>query len=75
MFSYNLVNNFILIITIIIQTSLYDRLPSVEARSKDSKESACNAGEPGLISRSGRSPGGGHGNPLQYCCVENPKDR
>jgi len=32
----------------------------------ESKESACNAGDPGLIPGSGRSPGGGHGNPLQY---------
>ena len=29
----------------------------------------------GLISGSGRSPGGGHGNPLQYSCLENPMDR
>ena len=28
-----------------------------------------------LIPGSGRSPGGGHGNPLQYCCLENPLDR
>ena len=31
----------------------------------DSKESACNAGDPGSIPESGRSPGGGNGNPLQ----------
>ena len=36
------------------------------------KESACNAGDPGSISRLGRSPGEGHGNPLQYSCLENP---
>ena len=30
---------------------------------------------PGLIPGSGRSPGGGHGSPLQYCCLENPTDR
>ena len=36
------------------------------------KESACNEGDPGLIPRLGRSPGGGHGNPLQYSCLENP---
>ena len=36
------------------------------------KESACNAGDPGLIPGSGRSPGEGHGNPLQYSCLENP---
>ena len=29
----------------------------------------------GSISGSGRSPGGGHGNPLQYSCLENPRDR
>ena len=28
-----------------------------------------------LIHESGRSPGGGHGNPLQYSCLENPMDR
>ena len=41
----------------------------------DSKESACNVGDLGLIPGSGRSPGGGHGNPLQYSCLENPTDR
>ena len=42
------------------------------------KESTCNiraAGDVGLIPGSGRSPGGEHGNPLQYSCPENPKDR
>ena len=29
----------------------------------------------GSITGSGRSPGGGHGNPLQYSCLENPMDR
>ena len=29
----------------------------------------------GLVSGSGRSPGGGHGNPLQYSCLENPMNR
>ena len=38
----------------------------------DSKESTCNAGDLGLIPGLGRSPGGGHGNPLQYSCLENP---
>ena len=36
------------------------------------KESACNAGDPGSIPGLGRSPGGGHGNPRQYSCLENP---
>ena len=38
--------------------------------SSPGKESTCNAGDPCLIPRSGRSPGGGHGNPLQYSCLE-----
>ena len=38
------------------------------------KESACNAGDLGLIFGLGKSPGGGHGNPLQYSCLENPMD-
>ena len=41
----------------------------------DGKESACHAGDLGLIPGLGRSPGGGHGNPLQYSCLENPMDR
>ena len=40
-----------------------------------SKESASNAGDPSLIPRSGRSPGEGNGNPLQYSCLENPMDK
>ena len=39
------------------------------------KESACNAGNPGSIPGLGRSPGGAHGNPFQYSCLENPMDR
>ena len=39
------------------------------------KEPACNAGDPGLIPRLGRSPGEGNGSPLQYSCLENPMDR
>ena len=38
------------------------------------KASAWNAGDPGLIPGSGRSPGEGNGNPLQYCCQENPME-
>ena len=33
------------------------------------------AGDPGSIPGLGRSPGGGHGSPLQYSCLENPMDR
>ena len=38
-------------------------------------ESTCNAGNTGSNPGSGRSPGGGNGNPLQYSCLENPMDR
>ena len=44
-------------------------------RSLVGKESACNAGDLGSIPRSGRSPGEGNGNPLQYSCLENPMGR
>ena len=37
----------------------------------DSKESACDAGDPALILESGRYPGEGNGTPLQYFCLEN----
>ena len=39
------------------------------------KESACNAGDLGLIPKWGRSPGEENGNPLHYSCLENPMDR
>ena len=41
----------------------------------DGKEFACNAGDLGSIPGWGRSPGGGHGNPLQHSCLGNPMDR
>ena len=41
----------------------------------DNKEPACNAGDPGSIPGSGRSPGEGNGYPLQYSCLENSMDR
>ena len=41
----------------------------------DGKVSAYNAEDPGSIPGSGRSPGEGSGNPLQYSCLENPMDR
>ena len=43
--------------------------------SSAGKESACNAGHPGLIPGLGSSPAVGHGNPLKYSCLENPMDR
>ena len=41
----------------------------------DGKESACHAGDLGSIWESGRFPGEGNGNPLQYFCLENPMNR
>ena len=40
----------------------------------DGKAPSYNARDPGLIPWSGRSPGKGNGNPLQYSCLENPMD-
>ena len=42
---------------------------------KNPRANAGEAGDSGLIPGSGRSPGGGHGNPLQYSCLETPMDR
>ena len=39
------------------------------------KQPDCNEGDPGGIPRWERSTGGGHGNPLQYSCLENSTDR
>ena len=41
----------------------------------EGKDSACNAGDLGSIPGSGRCPGEGNGNPLQYSCLENSMDR
>ena len=47
------------------------RLP----QSLSCTESACNVEDVDLITGVGRSPGGGHGNPLQYSCLENSMNR
>ena len=52
---------------------LVDNYPGFP-RGSDGKASACKARDPGSIPESGRSPGEGNGNPLQYCCLENPMD-
>ena len=56
---------------LLVRTLSFRRLSSFPGHS-DGKESACNVGDLGLIPGSERSPGGGHGNPLQYSCLENP---
>ena len=50
----------------------YLTIPPRFPGSSKGKESACNAGDPGLIPGLGRSPGEGNGNPLQYSYLENP---
>ena len=52
-------------------TIIYQGFPG----SSDGKESAFNTGDSGSVPGSGRSPGEGNGNPLQYSCLENPMDR
>ena len=49
---------------------LYSAFPG----GSDGKASAYNVGDPGSIPGSGRSPGEGNGNLLQYSCLENPMD-
>ena len=46
-----------------------------EGFGSDGKKSACNAGDPGSIPGSGRSPGERNGYPLQYSCLVNPMNR
>ena len=54
-------------------TMLLDKLGFPDG--SDGKESACNEGDPGLISGLGRFSGEGNGNSLQYSCLGNPMDR
>ena len=55
---------------VVLDSSKASRYPV----GSDVKASACDVGDPGLIPVSGRSPGDGHGNPLQYSCLENFMD-
>ena len=54
---------------------IYSRVFTERPRASGGEESACSAGDLGLIPGLGRSPGGGHGYPLQRSCLENPTDR
>ena len=51
------------------------RASQVALEVKNLPANAGDARDAGLIPGWGRSPGGGHGNPLQYSCLENPMDR
>ena len=52
----------------------WNRLAKSFPVGSEVKASACNVGDLGSIPGSGRSPGEGNGNPLQYSCLENPMD-
>ena len=56
-------------------TSIYHVITFCFPGRSAMKKSAANAGDTGLTPRSGRSPGEGNGNPLQYFCLGNPMDR
>ena len=64
----HLVYLFVLLFICILFISFIIDLPA----SSEGKESTCNEGVLGLIPVSGRSPGAGYGNPLQYSYLENP---
>ena len=70
--------SFIPFLTIFFDWSIVDiqyGSPQVELVVKNPPENAGDVRGTGLIPRSGRSLGGGHGNPLHYSCLENPSDR
>ena len=54
--------------------AVYCHPPSGFPDGSEGKASACNVGDPGSIPGLGRSPGEGNSNPLQYSCLENPRD-
>ena len=56
-------------------TKINNEAPQVVLAVKNLPASAADLGDVGLIPQSGRSPGGGHSNLLQYFCLENPMDR
>ena len=57
-----------------VRILLLSCLKDLVSGSSDGKATAYNAGDLGSIPGSGRSPGEGNGNPLQYSCLENPMD-
>ena len=58
-----------------IHLKQYSAVNILISLGSEGKESACSAGQPGSIPGSGRSPGDGNGNPLQYSCLKNSMDR
>ena len=78
LYAYNTIHS-----NIHIYMCIYITYKSIETERKfnefydgsEGKESACKAGDPDSIPGSGRSPGEGNGNPLQYSCLKNSMDR
>ena len=60
--------------TVHVVTRIRHDLMTIFPGGLDGKASAYNAGDLGSVPGLGRSPGEGNGNPLQYCCLENPMD-
>ena len=58
-----------------VMSLLFNMLSRLGFLGSSGKESARNVGGPDSIPGTGRSPGKGNGNPLQYSCLENPMDR
>ena len=56
-------------------STIHKRASQVALLVKNLHANAGDIRDMGSIPGSGRSPGGGHGNPLQYSCLENPMDR
>jgi len=63
------------VVILCISISCVTRGSSGGASGKESPASTGDARDMGMILGSGRPPGGGDSNPLQYCCLENPMDR
>ena len=61
-------------IVVYIYTHTYIGFPG-DASGKEPTANARGLRDMGSVPQLGRSPGGGHGNPLQYYCMENPMDR
>ena len=73
--SYHVINTSYVPCTVLSASPIISHFPFIITWLMNGKESACNTGDLSLTPGLGRSPGGGHGNPLQYFCLENPMDR
>ena len=61
--------------TLLDSRNCHNILNQLYPGGSDSKDSACNLRDLGSIPGSGRSPGGGNGNPFHYSCLENPHEQ